>query len=138
MCCWVKCVVVWVVREGTKCGVVWCCVVSGEWCGVPRFDVAPSALFCCAVGLSLTAHEGTYPHTNTHLVYVYTHTRTHHLVEQHALESYPMFIVLSFIGGLKYPVTTAIAGLVWMFARLKWAEGYGERAFLATAPRHIS
>jgi|EP00669_Euglena_mutabilis_P008475 glutathione S-transferase len=43
---------------------------------------------------------------------------------QHALESYPQFAVLSLIGGVRHPLTTAIAGIVWSIARIKWAQGY--------------
>lgn len=43
---------------------------------------------------------------------------------QHALETYTQFIILSTVGGFRYPVSTVVAGLLWMFARIKWAEGY--------------
>jgi glutathione S-transferase len=43
---------------------------------------------------------------------------------QNALETYTQFVVLSVVGGLQYPVTTAVAGLFWIVARIKWAEGY--------------
>eukprot|EP00294_Goniomonas_avonlea_P014455 CAMPEP_0114563908 /NCGR_PEP_ID=MMETSP0114-20121206/13396_1 /TAXON_ID=31324 /ORGANISM="Goniomonas sp, Strain m" /LENGTH=175 /DNA_ID=CAMNT_0001749857 /DNA_START=9 /DNA_END=533 /DNA_ORIENTATION=- len=43
---------------------------------------------------------------------------------QHALETYPSFIVLSLVGGLRFPVVTMLGGLVWMIARVKWAQGY--------------
>lgn len=36
---------------------------------------------------------------------------------QQALETYPMFLVLSIIGGIKHPVTTALAGVLWIHAR---------------------
>lgn len=42
---------------------------------------------------------------------------------QHALETYTQFIVLSAIGGLAYPVCTVFGGLLWMYARIQWAEG---------------
>mmetsp|Transcript_12497 Transcript_12497/g.12121 ORF Transcript_12497/g.12121 Transcript_12497/m.12121 type:complete len:196 (+) Transcript_12497:123-710(+) len=47
---------------------------------------------------------------------------------QHALETYPMFLTLSVIGGLSFPVTVAAGGALWNYARLKWAEGYAIKA----------
>ena len=38
---------------------------------------------------------------------------------QQALETYPMFIAWSLIGGLMYPVSCAFGGLVWIYARLQ-------------------
>jgi glutathione S-transferase len=43
---------------------------------------------------------------------------------QQALETYPIFLTLSVIGGLSFPVTVAAGGALWSYARLKWAEGY--------------
>eukprot|EP00668_Euglena_longa_P045414 GGOE01061074.1.p1 GENE.GGOE01061074.1~~GGOE01061074.1.p1 ORF type:complete len:179 (+),score=25.58 GGOE01061074.1:40-576(+) len=43
---------------------------------------------------------------------------------QHAFETYTQFVALSLIGGLRHPITTALAGIVWTIARLRWAEGY--------------
>ena len=43
---------------------------------------------------------------------------------QQALESYPMFLALSLVGGIQYPLTCAAGGALWNYARLKWAEGY--------------
>jgi glutathione S-transferase len=43
---------------------------------------------------------------------------------QQALETYTQFVLLSLIGGFKFPFTTAIGGVIWCIARLKWAEGY--------------
>jgi hypothetical protein len=31
---------------------------------------------------------------------------------------------MSLIGGLRFPVFTTVNGLLWIFARAKWAEGY--------------
>ena len=31
---------------------------------------------------------------------------------------------MSVVGGLAFPVTTALAGALWIFARMKWAKGY--------------
>ena len=43
---------------------------------------------------------------------------------QQALESYPMFLALSLVGGIQYPLTCAAGGALWNYARFKWAEGY--------------
>lgn len=43
---------------------------------------------------------------------------------QQALETYPSFVALSLIAGIKYPITAAIGGVIWHFARFAWAEGY--------------
>lgn len=43
---------------------------------------------------------------------------------QQALETYPQFLALSFIGGLRFPLTCAAGGALWCYARLKWSEGY--------------
>eukprot|EP01035_Chromulina_nebulosa_P018630 gene18630-24365_t len=43
---------------------------------------------------------------------------------QQILETYSQFLVLSLVGGLGYPVTSTLGGLLWVYARLKWAEGY--------------
>lgn len=43
---------------------------------------------------------------------------------QQALETYTQFVALSLVGGLYYPVTVTLAGLLWNYARIKWAEGY--------------
>ena len=43
---------------------------------------------------------------------------------QHTLETYPHVLAMSIVGGLSQPVTTALAGALWIFARAKWASGY--------------
>ncbi len=43
---------------------------------------------------------------------------------QHALETYTQFVALSVVGGIKFPLVTSAAGILWIFARIKWAEGY--------------
>lgn len=43
---------------------------------------------------------------------------------QQALETYTFFVVGSVIGGFKFPVTTALAGVLWLVARYVWARGY--------------
>ena len=43
---------------------------------------------------------------------------------QHALESYPQFLALSAVAGVSYPLVTAALGLLWTYARYKYAEGY--------------
>jgi glutathione S-transferase len=43
---------------------------------------------------------------------------------QQALETYPMFLAASLVGGMQYPLTVAAGGAWWAYARLQWAEGY--------------
>mmetsp|Transcript_15861 Transcript_15861/g.23886 ORF Transcript_15861/g.23886 Transcript_15861/m.23886 type:complete len:200 (-) Transcript_15861:232-831(-) len=43
---------------------------------------------------------------------------------QQALETYSQFLALSLTAGLRFPLFTSVCGLVWMYARKKWAEGY--------------
>ena len=43
---------------------------------------------------------------------------------QQALETFPQYLILSLIGGYHYPIVSTAAGILWSFARWKWAEGY--------------
>eukprot|EP00755_Sulcionema_specki_P032318 Sspe_Gene.2178::Locus_718_Transcript_1_1_Confidence_1.000_Length_659::g.2178::m.2178/K00799/GST, gst; glutathione S-transferase len=43
---------------------------------------------------------------------------------QQALETYPQFLALSLIAGLRHPVFSTLCGLAWCIARVKWAAGY--------------
>ena len=43
---------------------------------------------------------------------------------QQALETFPMFLVASIVGGVKFPVSVSLFGAVWCKARFAWAEGY--------------
>lgn len=43
---------------------------------------------------------------------------------QQALETYTQFVTLSMVGGITFPITTVLGGLVWSIARWKWAQGY--------------
>eukprot|EP01034_Spumella_vulgaris_P026343 gene26343-32909_t len=43
---------------------------------------------------------------------------------QQALETYTAYVVLSLVGGVRFPVTVTLAGLLWSIARLSWASGY--------------
>ena len=52
---------------------------------------------------------------------------------QQILESYQIYLVTSLLGGLEYPLAVAIYGVVWIKARLDWAEGYKEEPRIATA-----
>ncbi|GBG34591.1 Microsomal glutathione S-transferase 3 [Hondaea fermentalgiana] len=47
---------------------------------------------------------------------------------QHALETYPSFLALSLIGGLRHPIVTSLCGAVYMCSRLAWADGYAVSA----------
>lgn len=48
------------------------------------------------------------------------HQRAHH----NALETLPMFLVLSAAGGVRYPLATAVHGLGWLVSRVTWTRGY--------------
>lgn len=43
---------------------------------------------------------------------------------QQCLETWSMFLTASLVGGVKFPISVVLFGLVWCKARLKWAEGY--------------
>ena len=43
---------------------------------------------------------------------------------QQALETYPQFLALSLCGGQSFPLMTTLCGILWIYARAKWAEGY--------------
>lgn len=43
---------------------------------------------------------------------------------QQAFETYTSFAVLSLIGGLRHPVSVAVAGIMWGVGRLRYAAGY--------------
>lgn len=40
------------------------------------------------------------------------------------LENYPQFLMLLFLGGLQYPVVTALAGIVWIAGKVSYSLGY--------------
>lgn len=48
----------------------------------------------------------------------------HQRAHQQALETYTSFVVCSLIGGVRQPLLTTVAGVVYIIARLKWAKGY--------------
>ena len=37
---------------------------------------------------------------------------------------YPTILIMSAVGGIGQPITTALAGALWIIARQKWANGY--------------
>nr|CAH0109517.1 unnamed protein product [Daphnia galeata] len=43
---------------------------------------------------------------------------------QNTLENYPQFLMLLFIGGIHYPLVTAVAGLVWIVGKVSYSLGY--------------
>jgi len=43
---------------------------------------------------------------------------------QQALETYPSFLASCLIGGIRFPVSVTIMGLLWSKARFEWAAGY--------------
>ena len=48
----------------------------------------------------------------------------HQRVHQNAMESFPFFLALSLLGGLRYPVAVSIHGLCWTVGRFIWTRGY--------------
>ena len=43
---------------------------------------------------------------------------------QQALETFPMFLAASLVGGARFPVSVSLFGAAWCKARFVWAEGY--------------
>eukprot|EP00039_Didymoeca_costata_P018876 m.335349 g.335349 ORF g.335349 m.335349 type:complete len:194 (-) comp17575_c0_seq1:88-669(-) len=43
---------------------------------------------------------------------------------QQALETFTQFTAFSLMGGLRYPATTALSGLIWLYGRKVWGESY--------------
>lgn len=43
---------------------------------------------------------------------------------QQALETYPVFLAASLIASIRFPLLSTVAGLLWIVARFKWAQGY--------------
>ena len=41
-----------------------------------------------------------------------------------ALETFTSFVLTSLVGGVSYPISVALFGLVYMKARIAWADGY--------------
>lgn len=52
--------------------------------------------------------------------------RVDHSSTTQALETYPLFLALSIIGGVKHPITTALAGVLWIHGRKEWAAAYAK------------
>jgi len=48
----------------------------------------------------------------------------HQRAHQQALETYTNFVVCSIIGGVRQPLLTTAAGILYIIARVKWAKGY--------------
>ena len=46
----------------------------------------------------------------------------HQRAHQQALETYSNFIACSIIGGIRQPLLTSLAGLLYIVARVKWAK----------------
>lgn len=42
----------------------------------------------------------------------------------HRLESYPVFLMLLFTGGLQYPIPSALGGAVWIAGKVAYSQGY--------------
>jgi len=48
----------------------------------------------------------------------------HQRAHQQALETYANFVVCSIIGGVRQPLLTSLSGILYITARVKWAQGY--------------
>lgn len=55
------------------------------------------------------------PFQNFKSIYFYSPNR---------LENYPQFLMLLFLGGLHYPLVTAVAGAVWIAGKVSYSLGY--------------
>jgi glutathione S-transferase len=42
----------------------------------------------------------------------------------YSLENYPQFLMLLFVGGLHYPLVTALAGVIWIAGKVSYSLGY--------------
>lgn len=43
---------------------------------------------------------------------------------QQTLETYATFVLCSLVGAVGFPISIALAGLVWCYSRYHWAKGY--------------
>jgi uncharacterized membrane protein YecN with MAPEG domain len=43
---------------------------------------------------------------------------------QHALETLPSYLILALVAGIYFPFLSAMGGLLWIIARVRYAEGY--------------
>jgi len=43
---------------------------------------------------------------------------------QQALETYPQFVAMSLLGGIRHPIVCSLTGIAWLIARDQWAKGY--------------
>jgi len=48
------------------------------------------------------------------------------LRSQQALETFPSYVAMSLVGGLRHPYAVAIMGVFWAIGRLRWATCYAE------------
>jgi len=55
---------------------------------------------------------------------------------QAALETYSQFLVMSLIGGMDFPLTVALGGLMWCFGRWNWAKVYAAELDPCKSWRH--
>ena len=45
---------------------------------------------------------------------------------QQALETYPQFLAFSYATAMRFPLSAAVLGLLWCYARVQWAAGYAK------------
>jgi uncharacterized MAPEG superfamily protein len=45
---------------------------------------------------------------------------------QQALETFPSYVAMSLVGGLRHPYAVAVTGVFWAIGRLRWATCYAE------------
>eukprot|EP00282_Hemiselmis_andersenii_P012007 CAMPEP_0114126432 /NCGR_PEP_ID=MMETSP0043_2-20121206/9829_1 /TAXON_ID=464988 /ORGANISM="Hemiselmis andersenii, Strain CCMP644" /LENGTH=183 /DNA_ID=CAMNT_0001219421 /DNA_START=67 /DNA_END=618 /DNA_ORIENTATION=+ len=63
--------------------------------------------------------------------------RAHH----NTLETLPLFLISSFLGGIKHPLLCVCCGLLWCYSRVVWAKGYAtgvpKSRYSAFGARHV-
>mmetsp|Transcript_27538 Transcript_27538/g.69503 ORF Transcript_27538/g.69503 Transcript_27538/m.69503 type:complete len:195 (+) Transcript_27538:121-705(+) len=63
--------------------------------------------------------------------------RAHH----NTLETLPLFLLASFLGGIKHPLLCACSGLLWCYSRVVWAKGYAtgvpKSRYAAFGSKHV-
>jgi len=73
------------------------------------------------VGMARRKYDVQYPAMYSDKEQVFNCIQRAH---QNTLEVYPMFLMLLIFGGLQHPCRAAIAGALWLVARVVYAHGY--------------